>query len=87
MTDPFKLNPSRKEDLTDKEIKAIRDLYEHFVGETYETDNGTTYKMTSAQIKDGEPHVMMVPLNENGNEVRVNKRYHHLAEFKRRFMP
>lgn len=86
MTDPFKLNPSRADDLTEAEQDALRQIYEHFVDDTFETGRGTRYKMTAARIKDREPYVMMVPLDENGNKRPINKREHHLAEFKERFL-
>lgn len=84
--DPFEVDPSRKEGLNDAEIDAVRQMYEHFVGETYETDSGTVYEVTSARIKDGEPYMMLVPLTEAGEQMRMNKDEHHLAEFKRRFL-
>jgi len=73
------------DELTDAEANALEQVYEHFVDDTFETDSGTEYKMTSAWITDGMPHVMMVPLDSNGNERPINKREHSLKEFKGRF--
>jgi len=87
MADPFKLDPGRKDDLTDAEIDAVRQMYDHFVDETFQSDGGTEYTVTSARIdEDGEPALMCVPLTEDGEEIRVNKREHTLPEFKQRFL-
>lgn len=83
--DPFKVDPSRKEGLSEAEIEAIRDLYEHFVGNRYEDSSGTEFEVTAAFMDDGEPQVRIVPVDSFGDKRPINKDTIHLVTFKERF--
>lgn len=69
------------------EDEALELMQERFVGQHVAvpktlSDNTIDYEVDAARMQGGRPELQIIPLDHNGQQVRVNKRWISLDEYR-----